>query len=292
MLSDCYAPLEPLRFLPQRLDPTASTGRTALHVRLRRLAGVLLHLVRLWAGARLLPEALQGKQRQLLATGQARRFLSTLEVTVRTRGWIPPRNGAVLLAANHTSWMDSWVLDTIAAPRFVAKSEIRTWPLIGTIAQRFGAFFLVRGSFRDAARVKDAVATALRRGDPVAVFPEGTTTDGTKLEHFHPAFLQAAIDAGVPVHPVAIRYRTIDRVPTTAAAFVGKTTIFQSLLRLVQLPGLVADLTFCAPLDPKGITRRELAARSRQAIADALGFPALSPPSLHRRWQPRTPRAA
>src|SRR5262249_55424528 len=126
----------------------------------------------------------------------------------------------------------------------------------------------------DAARVVRAVGTALGRGETVAVFPEGTTTDGLRLGRFHPAFFQAAIDAGVPVQPVAIRYRQADGTVSTAAAFVGDTTFVASVLQTAREPALTVEVRVCPPLATLGRTRREVAAAAQHAVAHALALPA------------------
>jgi 1-acyl-sn-glycerol-3-phosphate acyltransferase len=151
--------------------------------------------------------------------------------------------------------------------------ETRRWPIAGTVAAGFDAFFIVRGSPRDAARVKDRVAAALRAGERVAVFPEGTTSDGTRLRRFHAALFQAAVDACARVQPVAIRYPLPDGRPNPAAAFVDDMTFGVSVLRVARSRGLVAELTFGPPLPGRGTTRRELARRSRAFIAAVLGLP-------------------
>src|SRR5262249_56452210 len=116
----------------------------------------------------------------------------------RTRTADPRR-----VVSNHVSCLDVYVLNAAQPVRFVAKSETRTWPFVGTIADRFGSFFIVRGSCRDAARVKTRVAEALRAGESVAVFPEATTTDGHRVKPFYGAMFQAALHAAVPVQPAA-----------------------------------------------------------------------------------------
>ena len=187
------------------------------------------------------------------------------------RGEVPAAGVPVLLVANHVSWLDSYALNTVNAARFVAKSEVAGWPVVGRVAAAFGTFFIKRGCYRDAARTKDRVAGALRRGQAVAAFPEGTTSEGDIVRPFFPALLQAAVDAGTAVQPVAIRYRNRSGGPTTAPAYVGDMSVADSLARLVRECDLHAELVFCPPLLPIGRTRRELATQARQSIAAVLG---------------------
>lgn len=245
--------------------------QTAPSIRALRLAYLLFVLLRLWLIARWLPPS----QVQAHSSGNVRRWahrlLGALNISVRASGHVPAPDAALLVVANHVSWLDSYAINTISAARFVAKSEVREWPVIGAIADRFDTVFLKRGCPRAAARAVARLDQVLRAGHPVAAFPEGTTSDGSGLLRFYPAMFQSAVLSGARVQPVAIRYRAADGSPTRAAAFVGDMSVLDSVRRLLREPRLTAELIFCAPLDADGCTRRELAALSRAAIAAALG---------------------
>ncbi|HEX6734672.1 MAG TPA: lysophospholipid acyltransferase family protein, partial [Azonexus sp.] len=107
-----------------------------------------------------------------------------------------------LLVANHISWIDIYVINAALPAAFVSKAEVRGWPLIGWLAARHDTIFLRRGSRGHARLINAEIAEVLGRGQHVAVFPEGTTTDGCSLLHFHAALLQPALAAGRPVLPV------------------------------------------------------------------------------------------
>jgi 1-acyl-sn-glycerol-3-phosphate acyltransferase len=141
---------------------------------------------------------------------------------------------------------------------------------VGTVARRFGTFFHRRGSFRCAARTKDRLSRTLRGGEPVAFFPEGTTTRGTALSRFYPALFQAAVDSGAAVRPVSIRYRDANGRPTSAPAYVGDMSILESVGNLLTQRSIVAELTFGAPIDARSADRRELARRARSWIEQQL----------------------
>jgi 1-acyl-sn-glycerol-3-phosphate acyltransferase len=247
---------------------------TGFATRLGRLAQLSAHLGRMWLGARLVAPRLSETQRVSLMRRWAVRFLAVLRVEVRTRGHLPRASEPTLFVANHVSWLDSYALHTFTVARFVAKSEIAAWPVVGLIAARFGTVFIQRGSFRAAARTVGALAELLCRGRSVAVFPEATTSDGRGLLPFFPALFQAAVLTGARVHPVALRYRDARGAATTAAAYVGEMSIADSLRQLFAEPRLVVELIFCPPIDPTGLTRRELATAARAAIAAALGLEA------------------
>jgi 1-acyl-sn-glycerol-3-phosphate acyltransferase len=204
----------------------------------------------------------------------SRAMLAAVAVDVEVRGARPLLAGPVLLVANHVSWLDVQALGAVLGTRFVAKTEVRAWPIVGTLAARFGTLFIRRGHRRDAHRTKNAIAKLLVTGERVVVFPEGTTTDGTRIAPFHAALLQAAVDAAIPVQPVAIRYRDADGGPTDAAAFIDDMTFADSLARVLARPRLVAELTFGAPIWAADKSRREIAARCCEIIAATLGLAA------------------
>jgi 1-acyl-sn-glycerol-3-phosphate acyltransferase len=245
---------------------------TPRRTRARRAARLARHLGSAYASAVLRTPRLEPAGRRRLVADLAREMLDVLEVRLIVRG-APPAGAPALVVANHVSWLDMYVLNAVAGARFVAKSEVQGWPGFGTIADRFGTFFIVRGSYRDAARVRTAAARALAGGERVAVFPEGTTTDGTTVGHFYPALFQSAIDAGAPVQPVAIRYLDACGRRSHAPVFVGDTTILESLTQVLRQPWLAAEVTFGPALPPAGRTRRELAELARWWVRGTLGLP-------------------
>ena len=246
----------------------------------RRLVRIVGSFIGAWLAARLVAPWLDPIRRQQLAWWMSIRLLKMIGVRLELQGGTPAE-GPALIVANHVSWIDVQVLNATRPARFVAKAETRRWPVCGGIARGFDTIFLERGNIRDAARVKARVARALAAGQTVAVFPEGTTTDGRTLGRFYAALFEAAIEAGVPVQPVAIRYPRGDGGANPAAAFVDDMTFLDSLLRVAREPALTARLTFAPPIVTRGTTRRDLAARARRLIADALGMPVLAAASEH-----------
>jgi len=243
---------------------------SALFTTGRKTSAVAGHLLTLWLAAALVVPRLHARRRRRVAAAFAQRTLRALGVSLRVRRERPRCDGPRLLVANHISWLDVYAVNAVEEARFVAKSETRTWPLLGAITAAFDSLFIIRGSCRDAARVKDAAAAALRHGDTIVVFPEGTTTDGTVLRRFYPALFQAAIDAGAAVQPVAIRYPNDDGTPNRAAAFVDDMTFLESLGRILTQPHLTAEVIFGPVIPAAGRTRGELAELARRHIAEQL----------------------
>jgi 1-acyl-sn-glycerol-3-phosphate acyltransferase len=246
----------------------------------RRLGRIVGAFVCVWVVARLVAPFLSSDRRRRLAAWLSSELLRVIGVRLDLRGGVPDGR-PLLLVANHVSWLDVQILNAVCPSRFVAKAETRRWPVCGAIAAGFDTFFLERASLRDAARVKARVAAALAAGQSVAVFPEGTTTDGRTLGRFYAALFEAAIEAGVSVQPVAIRYPRADDSANPAAAFVDDMTFVDSLVRIAREPALSARLTFAAPIRARTMARRDLAALARRRIAEALGFPAIGPSSEH-----------
>jgi 1-acyl-sn-glycerol-3-phosphate acyltransferase len=197
------------------------------------------------------------------------RMLRCLGVTVRVSG--TPQPGAVLMVANHVSWLDIPALHA-SSPRahFVSKSAIAHWPLLGRLARAGGTLFIERERKRDALRVVHEVAAALRLGDAVAVFPEGTTGAGHEVLPFHANLLQAAITTATAVQPIALRYSEPGHPVSVAAQYIGDTTLVESLMKVCTARGLVVDVRFL-PVEPAGeLDRRVLAQRLHDRIADEL----------------------
>ena len=182
----------------------------------------------------------------------------------------PPTQGPVLLAANHISWLDTVVLMANCPNRFVAKAEVRHWPVLGKLAAANGTLFVTRESPRDAVRVVHQMAEHLKEGDVLTVFPEGTTSNGVDLLPFHANLFQAAISADASVQPVALQFTEVSSGQTSLApCYVGDDSLLQSLWRTLKAPPLSAVVSFGEPQKPAGRDRRTLA-RETQAVVRAL----------------------
>jgi 1-acyl-sn-glycerol-3-phosphate acyltransferase len=179
--------------------------------------------------------------------------------------------GALLLM-NHVSWADIFVVAAVVPARFVAKSEIGSWPLAGWLARTVNTVFIERGRRHAVAHVNRVVADRLRAGQSIGIFPEGTTTDGRQLLRFHANLVQSALLAEAPVIPVALQYWQ-DQAPSLAAAFIGEMTLVESMLRILIAPRLRVRLQFLAPVACQGISRQAIAEEARRAISRALALP-------------------
>ncbi|GAA4056656.1 lysophospholipid acyltransferase family protein [Nonomuraea soli] len=186
-------------------------------------------------------------------------------------GW--PRevggDGSALIVANHISWLDPLVMAAALGGTPLAKQEVATWPLIGGLVRRSGALFIVRGSLHALPEAVARVSAALREGRSVAAFPEGTTWCGRGGGTFRPAVFQAALDAGVPVRPVALAYREDNQQGSTAAAYIGQDSLLSSVFRMVSVRRLTIQVTVLPPLT--AVDRRHLARAAEAAVVCVTG---------------------
>jgi len=182
--------------------------------------------------------------------------------------------GPVLLVANHISWLDIVVLLAARYCRFVAKSEIKAWPLVGPLATAAGTLYIERASSRDALRVVHHMAERLQAGDVLAVFPEGTTGDGVDVLPFHANLLQAAIAAQAPAQAVGLRFVDAWGQPSFAPCYTADDTFVASVWRTLCAGGLVVHVAFAAPDPPQGRNRRVWAVDLRAQVIAARGISA------------------
>ena len=186
----------------------------------------------------------------------------------------PLLTGAVLWVANHVSWIDIFVVNSVRATSFVAKSEIRSWPVIGWLAAGAGTLFIERGQRHAVHAVGEAVQARFKQGEAVGLFPEGTTSEGGTVRTFHASLFEPARVACIPIQPVVLRFlQHGQRSPL--AAFVGEETLATNLWRVLGATGLSVEVEFVAPLatqaaDGTPVTRLEISKQARTAIADRL----------------------
>lgn len=183
--------------------------------------------------------------------------------------------GAKLIVANHISWLDIMAIHAVCPQaRFVSKADVQHWPLVSRLVASANTLYLARESRRDALRVVHQMADALRAGDTVAVFPEGTTGDGAALLPFHANLLQAAIATGTPVQPVCLAFPDATHRTSPAALFVGDTTLAGSLWLLACGDQLTACVQVLPAVATPHADRRALAAHLRELVGEALQAPA------------------
>jgi 1-acyl-sn-glycerol-3-phosphate acyltransferase len=229
-----------------------------------RLGRLAIHLA---AGAALVKVVYPIARHELRLAIRAwwcRKALRVLGVQLHIVGNVP--RDCHLIAANHISWLDIFVIGAVLPCWFVAKAETRSWPFAGWMAQANRTLFLRRASARAAYRMNAEIRARLGSRQSVVIFPEGTTTEGTGVLDFYPALFQPAIDTGRPVLPLAICYRDDTARTATAVAYVDDDPLWKSLCAVLDAPRTQARLVLDRALARPGAKRRELAATACRAI--------------------------
>jgi 1-acyl-sn-glycerol-3-phosphate acyltransferase len=201
----------------------------------------------------------------------SRRLLRMCNVTVEMApGSVEPLAHAMVVA-NHVSWLDIFVIDALYPCRFVAKAEIRSWPLAGWLVDKAGTVFIARGNRRDLRHIFKGLVHSLQAGERVAFFPEGTTAAQGALLPFHANLFEAAVDAEVMVQPFALSYVDDAGRPHPSVDFIGDMSFAQSVMTILAGRPVRARLHCLPPMPAAGAHRRELAQAAHDAVAGALG---------------------
>jgi 1-acyl-sn-glycerol-3-phosphate acyltransferase len=232
-----------------------------------RMARVLACVLRGWAIIRWRFPALSGSQRGQQVQAWSQRMLRAMGIDLVVHG-TPTTQGAQLVVSNHLSWLDIIALHAAQYMRFVSKAEVKHWPLVGTLATGAGTLYIERESRRDALRVVHHMADALTAGDALAVFPEGTTSDGVLVLPFHGNLLQAAVATGAPLQPLGLRFvHASTGKASTAPLYIGDDSLLTSMWRTLCADDLQVHVRWGAPIDTRQQDRRTLAAVARTRVA-------------------------
>ena len=175
-----------------------------------------------------------------------------------------------LIVSNHVSWLDIFALSHVTYARFVAKDEIRRWPVFGMLVARAGTLFIKRERRRDAARINEMLAQALQDGCCIAIFPEGTTSSGAHLLPFKASLFEAAIRAQAGVQPVGLRYVDAHGALTSATAYYGGISFPQSVRRLLAARHITVEIHFGEPIAAAGSTRHHIMQATRARVLHEL----------------------
>lgn len=185
-----------------------------------------------------------------------------------------------VMVSNHSSWVDIFAANAVQAVRFISKSEIRDWPVLGVLVTLAGTLYVERGNRSRINQTNSEIRDAVEAGDLVGFYPEGTTTDGTYLLQFKSNLFQPAVDYGMIVYPVAVMYRQ-NGLPTTVASYAGDTTFGQSFLSLLRVRGLEVHIEYGAPIDAQGFEHRAQLTQAAQAAIEQMTGLSVENPSEH-----------
>ena len=212
-------------------------------------------------------------QKDGLTQSWSRKLLAILNVRAQARGDGIARHAGAIFVANHISWLDIWLINSQRACRFVSKSEVRDWPLMGWLAAQAGTLFIQRARRHHTATLNQQILAVLEQNACIAMFPEGTTSDGRKLRRFFTSLLQPAADTGAPLVPVAIRYVLKNGEVGLRPAFIDDVSLAESLKKILAAREILAELTYLPSIDTRNKTRRDIAHAAQDAIAATLNLP-------------------
>jgi 1-acyl-sn-glycerol-3-phosphate acyltransferase len=234
-----------------------------------KLLHAIAHMVGGWWTIHFRFAAMAQPERDARVQRWAERMLAIMGIRLQVQG-TPPVAGPALLVCNHLSWLDIVAIHAARHVRFVSKAGVHHWPIVGTLAVGAGTLFIERESRRDALRVVHHMAEALRNGDLIAVFPEGTTSDGRGVLPFHANLLQAAIVADAPVLPAALRFADAATGETSQAPrYIDDDNLFVSLWNVLAAPPLLAIVRFG---EPQPATDRDRRAWAQSLHADVVAL--------------------
>ncbi|TWG09054.1 lysophospholipid acyltransferase family protein [Saccharopolyspora dendranthemae] len=245
--------------LPPR-DPGTEVGRLRLVMRI----GVTIALLLLGSAMVL---ALPSSLRRRAVPKWFRMLLRALGIRLEVDGTLKPGGG--LVVCNHVSWLDVVALQVLTPMKMLAKVEVRSWPVLGSLAGRVGTVYIDRDRLSALPGAVATIADELRTGAVIGTFPEGTTWCGSASGTFRPAVFQAALDAGTPIQPVAVRFRDGGGRLTTAPAFLGDANLADSVLSVARMRGLVVEVVVLPELT--GDDRKSLALEAKAAITGVTG---------------------
>ncbi|MFA6455627.1 MAG: lysophospholipid acyltransferase family protein [Bacteroidota bacterium] len=200
--------------------------------------------------------------------------LLNISVTTVFNGKNTLRNG-VLVVSNHQSYLDIIIAASVHPMIFVAKNEVRSWMLFGWMASLGGTIFIDRNSVRKGFAATAAVSQSLQRGVSVHIFPEATSTDGSRLLPFKPMLFTSALESRTPILPMTIRYRNVDGndlsfLNRDVVCWYGTMEFFPHFIRLMRCTSVSAEVIVHPELSVSpNDTPRSLAERSFAAIASA-----------------------
>lgn len=226
---------------------------------LHTLLGVLL--------AALVLPILKHNAKPRLIRWWCKHLLACFNIKVVTFGNLPDETTQrTMFVANHISWADIHAINSLIPVRFIAKMEIKNWPIFGYLVKKSGTLFINRTLRKDAARIVHMTAEALTHHENVCFFPEGTTTEGAHVLPFKSSIVQAAITAQATMWPIAIYYPTQNKQPNITMAYAGDTSMITSMLNIFSIQHPVVELHFLAPIACAHHTRQSITQLAYNAI--------------------------
>jgi 1-acyl-sn-glycerol-3-phosphate acyltransferase len=209
------------------------------------------------------PKNFTRRGRALWLQRTVRRVNRIFQLEIQSAGTVPAGG---LLVSNHLSYLDILVLSSLAPAVFVAKREVKSWPVMGLMAQLSGALFIDRERRAQVGEANGDIQAALDDGALVVLFPEGTSSDGHAVLPFKSSLLEPATQQKHPLTVGCIQYTLADGDAGAEVCYWGDAVFFPHLLNLLGKRAIRASVRF-APVQTPGADRKELARQLHAAIS-------------------------
>ncbi len=200
-------------------------------------------------------------KRDALKTRWLQRFSTIVNLHIIVDGELPKRRA--IFVSNHISWLDIIVIGQYLPTYFVAKSDISSWPVIGYLARQAGTIFIHRGNKQHIRTTAEKMVWLLKQNSNIVAFPEGTTTKGDEVLHFHPSLFQPALLTRSAIQPIALQYEGIAK---HLAPFVGDDAFVPHLIKMLTLDKIEVRLSFLPVINGSGKNRLAVSIESRDMI--------------------------
>ncbi|MBN2830370.1 MAG: 1-acyl-sn-glycerol-3-phosphate acyltransferase [Candidatus Cloacimonetes bacterium] len=179
-----------------------------------------------------------------------------------------------LFVANHITYLDILVLASLYPMNFITSTEMKDHPILGKLTEFGGSLYTNRSSIKSLPQEVELVAEFLRNGFNLGLFPEGTSFDGEVMRPFRNSLFQSAIEAGVPIQPICLRYtkindKSIDNEDRRKIAWINNEPFHSHLKRVLKYNSISIDITILPEILPDESNRKILAAKVWDLINQA-----------------------
>lgn len=200
-------------------------------------------------------------KKDALKTRWLQRFGAIVNLHISKDGELPERRA--MLVSNHISWLDIIVIGQYLPAYFVAKSDISSWPIIGYLAKQGGTIFIRRDNKHHIKTTAEKMTWLLKQNGNIIAFPEGTTTKGDQVLHFHSSLFQPALLTRSAIQPVAIQYQGAAK---EHAPFVGDDAFVTHLMKMLSMDKIEVRLNFLPVIDSSAKNRHSVSLETREMI--------------------------
>ncbi len=177
----------------------------------------------------------------------------------------PPDSG--IICSNHISYLDILVLGSLCPLVFVSKIEVRNWPFVGQLTTLAGTIYVDRSKRSEVVKIGESIASVLKEKVVVAVFPEGTSSDGSQVLPFYPSLLEPVVQGGWPVTPVRLTYSVPTGKVETDVAYWGEMAFVPHFIKLMAKKRVNAEVSFL-PVQQGFINRKQAARDLHEMISN------------------------